>query len=151
MSLGSNKRQRPALGRSGTASLEFALVAIPFVLLMIAGMDLGRYFITQHSLRTLTSEAARATLVACYGSTSASGCPLPTSGAYPSEPSVVAKVPFLVPSSVTWVTANQTAPNASTGERTISVTVTYPFNFILPAWTSLNVNSPISESTQLTY
>jgi Flp pilus assembly protein TadG len=39
--------------------LEFALVAVPFLFLLIAAMDLGRYFITQHSLRTLTSEAAR--------------------------------------------------------------------------------------------
>jgi hypothetical protein len=145
MSLGSNKRQRLALGGSGTSSLEFALVAVPFMLLMIAGMDLGRYFITQHSLRTLTSEAVRAMLIACYGATAA--CPMGSSD----KAAVAAKVPFLVAGSISWPTASQSAPNASTGERTISVTITYPFTFVLPAWVGLNAGSPISESTQLSY
>ena len=133
------------MGRSGTTSLQFALVAVPFVFLLMAGMDLGRYFITQHSLRTLVSEAVRATLVSCYGS--ASACNLPSA----SETTVAAKVPFLTSGSITWVTASQTAPNASTGVRTISVSVSYPFTFILPVWTSLNANSPIAQSTSFQY
>jgi hypothetical protein len=145
MSLGFNNRQRLTLGRSGTSSLEFAIVVVPFVLIIIAGMDLGRYFLTQHSLRTLTSEAVRAMLIACYGATAA--CPMGSSD----KAAVAAKVPFLVAGSISWPTANQSAPNASTGERTISVTVTYPFTFILPAWVGQNAGSPISESTQLTY
>ena len=54
MSHGFSSRQRPALGRAGTSTLEFALVAIPFLFMMIAGMDLGRYFVsaqlTAHSM-----------------------------------------------------------------------------------------------------
>jgi Flp pilus assembly protein TadG len=146
MSPASNRRPHPGRRRDGTASLEFALVAIPFLFLLIAGMDLGRYFITQHSLRTLISEAVRATLVSCYGSSS--GCSLPSA----SQTTVAAKVPFLASGSITWVTPpNQGAPNASTGVRTISVTVSYPFTFILPIWTSLNANSPITESTTFQY
>ena len=45
--------------QAGTVSLEFALVALPFFLLMFACVDLGRYFITRTSLHTLTSEARR--------------------------------------------------------------------------------------------
>jgi hypothetical protein len=149
MSLASNRLRRLRIGQAGTTSLEFALVAIPFVFILVAGMDLGRYFLTQHSLRTLTSEAARATLVSCYGSTSA--CSLPTSGSYPSEPAVAAMVPFLASGSITWVKASQSAPNQNTGVRTISVEVKYPFSFILPAWTKLNAKSPIDESTSLSY
>jgi Flp pilus assembly protein TadG len=145
MPFASNRWARPLLGQSGSAGLEFALVAIPFVFLLMAGMDLGRYFITQHSLRTLTSEAVRATLVSCYGSTGA--CSLPSA----SKTTAAAKVPFLTSGSVTWVTANQTAPDANTGVRTISVAVSYPFTFILPAWISLNANSPITESTSFDY
>ena len=72
----------------------------------MAGMDLGRYFITQHSLRTLVSEAVRATLVSCYGSTTT--CTLPSA----SKTTVAAKVPFLASGSINWGTANQGAPNA---------------------------------------
>ena len=142
MSLASNKRRR---SRSGTTSLEFALVATPFVFLLMAGMDLGRYFITQHSLRTLVSEAVRATLISCYGSTTS--CNLPSA----SKTTVAAKVPFLTSGSISWGTANQGAPNASTGVRTISVTASYPFTFILPAWVSLNASSPITETTSFQY
>jgi hypothetical protein len=52
---------------SVTASLEFALLAIPFVFLLIAERALGRYFIRQRSLWTFVSEAAWDTLVSCYG------------------------------------------------------------------------------------
>src|SRR3974390_2994097 len=74
MSCATNRRPLCRLGRWGTVSLEFALVAVPFVLIMIAGMDLGRYFITEHSLRTLAAEAARSAMVNCFGS--AGGCAL---------------------------------------------------------------------------
>lgn len=140
MSLASNRWLRTPLGRSGSVGLQFAFVAIPFVLLLLAGMDLGRYFITRHSLRTLISETVRATLISCYGSTGA--CNLPSA----SKTTVAAKVPFLNSASITWVTANQSAPNASTGVKTITVTVSYPFIFVLPAWVSLNATSPITES-----
>ena len=118
MSPASSRHHRPLLGQAGTASLKFALVAIPFFLLLIAGMDLGRYFITQHSLRTLTSEAARSALVYCYGATAA--CSLPVAN----KQTVEAKAPFLVAGSIT-LTASQTAPNPSTGVRTISVSAQY--------------------------
>jgi Flp pilus assembly protein TadG len=132
------------LGRSGTASLEFALVAIPFVFILIAGMDLGRYFITQHSLRTLTSEAVRATLLVCNASNIA--CPLPSG----SKTAVWAKVPFLSSTSQNAsLAANQTAPDSTTGVRTITATVNYQITFILPAWTGLN--GTITETTSLSY
>jgi hypothetical protein len=112
-------------------------VAIPFLLMLIAGMDLGRYFITQHSLRTLGAEAMRATLIYCFGQ--AAACSLPAAN----KQTATAMVPFLAGPSIV-LTANQTAPVAGTGVRTITVTAQYPFAFILPAWTGLNVNSPLT-------
>ena len=48
-------RHRNLSGQAGTSSLEFALVAAPFVFMMVAGMDLGRYFITRtHCTHWLT-------------------------------------------------------------------------------------------------
>jgi len=111
---------------------------------MAAGMDLGRYFITRHSLHTLTSEAVRSALVDCFNQTSA--CSLTSTV----KSTVAAKVPFLVPGSIVWVTANQSAPNSATGVRTITVSVTYPFTFVLSAWTGL-FTSGISETTSLQY
>jgi Flp pilus assembly protein TadG len=151
MSPGSSSQRRPRLGHAGTATLEFALVAIPFVFILLAGMDLGRYFITQHSLRTLVSEAARATLVYCYGATGS--CSLTPSTGTVNWQTVEAKVPFLQSASLTPTpTANQSAPDPNTGVRTISVTVNYPFTFLLPAWIGLNAGlSPITEKTSLKY
>jgi Flp pilus assembly protein TadG len=132
------------MGQAGTASLEFALVALPFCLLMFACMDLGRYFITRHSLHTLTSEAVRSALVNCFNQPAQ--CDLsPTN-----KSTVATMVPFLVPGSITWVTANQSAPDAATGVRTVTVSVTYPFAFVLPAWTGL-FSSAIAETTSLQY
>ena len=67
--------------------MKFALVAVPFLFLLIAAMDLGRYFITQHSLRTL---AARSAVVKCFGLGA-----WPFATAVPSPQQVWANVPFL--------------------------------------------------------
>jgi hypothetical protein len=138
-----NKGRFPLLGHAGTASLEFALVAIPFVFLLIAGMDLGRYFITQHSIRTLSSEAVRSIFIYCYGSTST--CQLPLI----KQQALEAKVPFLAQGSIVLnPPPAQTAPD-SNGIRTITVGVQYPFTFVLPVWTGLN--GTISETTSFQY
>jgi hypothetical protein len=125
-----NNIRRLLLGRAGTASLEFALVAIPFLFMLIAVTDLGRYFLMQHSLRTVTSTAARSMLVSCY--------PLG-----PSCTSVAAQsVPFLgtISPTVTVDTAN----------RKIDIASRYSFTFILPAWVGLNPLQ-ITDRTSLKY
>lgn len=145
MSPASNSWRRHSLGQDGTSSLEFALVAIPFVFMLLATMDLGRYFITAHSVHTLVDEATRSAVVNCFGLQSCNyGTAVPT-------PSVVwNKVPFLS-SSVTGasLTASQSY-DTGTGIRTITTTATYPFSFVLPAWTGL-FTSGISETTQFKY
>jgi hypothetical protein len=146
MSRASNRRCDPALGQAGTASLEFALVALPFMLLMIAGVDLGRYFITQQSLHTLTSEAARLAVVNCFG---LDACTY--AQAVPTPSTVWAKVPFLdrtQPLASLTVTQSR---NVATGVKTITATANYRFTFILPAWTGIANLNPIVETTRLTY
>jgi hypothetical protein len=125
-----NRGRRFRLGCTGTASLEFALVAIPFLLMLIAGTDLGRYFLTQHSLRTATSTAARSMLISCY--------PLG-----PSCTSVAEQfVPFLgtISPTVTVDAAN----------RKIDISSQYSFTFILPAWAGLNPLK-VTDTTSLHY
>src|SRR5271166_3035750 len=47
-------------GRAGVTTMEFALIALLFMLMVIASMDLGRYLLITQSLRTVAAEAARA-------------------------------------------------------------------------------------------
>jgi Flp pilus assembly protein TadG len=129
--------------------MEFALVAIPFFFITFATFDLGRYFLTQHSLRTLTSELARATLVFCAGQSQTSQCNLPATGTQ-SVASAEAKVPFLAPASfASTPSAARSAADQNTGQMTITASVSYNFSFLLPFWSSLS--GPLSETTQLTY
>jgi Flp pilus assembly protein TadG len=144
MSPVSSSGRPPRLGREGTTSLEFALVAVAFFSIMFACMDLGRYFITQHSLRTLTSELIRATLVQCSGTTSA--CSLSATNIEATE----AKVPFLVASAITLSPVpTRSAVDPSTGVMTVTASASYAFTFTLPVLSSLS--GPISNSTQLSY
>ena len=122
--------------------MEFGLIAIPFLFIMIATTDLGRYFLTQHSLRTLTAEATRAVMVNCFRATTA--CSL--NGAQASA--VEARTPFLIPGSIN-LAANQAVPSSATGLRTVSVTATYPFNFVFYLWSANSGN--ITETATVSY
>jgi len=144
MSHVSNSRRCPRLGRKGTSSLEFALVAVVFLSLMFAGMDLGRYFITQHSLRTLTSELIRATMVQCAGTITA--CTLSAANIQAAK----AKVPFLVSANIGLpTTPTRGAVNPNTGVMTVTASASYAFVFTLPALSSLS--GTITNNTQLSY
>lgn len=107
-------------------------------------MDLGRYFLTQHSLRTLTSELTRATMLQCSSSTA--GCTLSAANIQ----AVEAKVPFLVPGNITLNPGPpRTAPDPNTGVMTITASVSYPFTFMLPVFAGLN--GAITDTTQVSY
>jgi Flp pilus assembly protein TadG len=136
MSSASNKRRR----RAGTSSLEFALIAIPFVLLMVAITDLGRYFATQQELRTMTSVIARSCLLLAMkagggGATCFKASPVGSVG------------PFI---DTTKLTVNSAyATNSTTGVVTVTVTTRYPFSFMLPLWTSYS--GSMSDGTKMSY
>lgn len=150
MSRASSRNRGRPLGSDGTTTLEFALVAVPFFFISFAIVDLGRYFLTQHSLRTLTSELARATLVYCSGQSQTSQCTLPATGTQ-SVQAAETKVPFLVADSfASTPSASRGAMNANTGVMTITASASYSFSFIAPMWANLNI-SPITESTTLNY
>lgn len=57
------ERPRWRLGRRGVTAAEFALIAPLLVLVIIAGIDASRYFLTLHALRTAVAQAARAAIV----------------------------------------------------------------------------------------
>ena len=100
----------------------------------IAKRDLGRYYLIQHSLRTVAAEAARMTLAYDNNSTATQ----------PTTASFAAIAPFIDTSNLN-VTVQQ--PNFS-GVTIIMVTATYPFVAWSPLW-SASLDGTISESTEL--
>ena len=141
MSYASSRRRRRSRGQAGATSVEFALVAMPFFYLLIGAMDFGNFFITQHSLRTLSSEAVRSTMVNCPKGPCSNGT------AIPSQQTLWAQAPFLTygqPGSS--LTANQTVD--SNGIRTITVSIQYPFTFMLSILQAISVNETCPGTTQ---
>jgi hypothetical protein len=139
MSPRSSKRNARRQRASGATVLEFALVFPVFLLLFAGTLELGRYFLTQHSLRTAAAEAARAALA---DSTISPGGAKDCSNAVASVGSVV---PFLAldpAAEMLCVTRNSTT-------RVISVTATYPFDFFLPILSTSS--GAISVSIDLQY
>ena len=54
---------RRPLGRRGVAAVEFAVVAGLLFLTMLAVMDMARYYVTMHSMRTVVAQAGRALMI----------------------------------------------------------------------------------------
>jgi Flp pilus assembly protein TadG len=125
-------------------SLEFAFVAVAFFLLLFAGIDLSRYFLTWHGLNTLAAEAARAWMV---NNGPAYSCAHPTSG---TAATVAQSAPFLKPNRLTLcVIKNQTTSNGVVTSTTLVVTASYPFSFMIPPLSA--ANGTLSSATTLTY
>jgi len=107
-------------------------VVLLFMIVVIGCMDLGRYYIIAHSLRTLASECERAVLV----NTALTDCS-----------SVSRIVPLL---DTTAVTADQfITPGATTGVSTVQITLSYQFTAISPIWSSLS--GKMTETVNVSY
>ena len=119
----SNRISNRRLGRSGSVALEFGLVSGIFFMILMACIDLGRYYATWSSLHTVLGDAMRAASI----DPSFSGCDTP-------KQKVAANAPFLAPSQLGLCVTQ----NVSSGMTTITVTATYPFTFTLPKWVGFN-------------
>jgi Flp pilus assembly protein TadG len=127
------------LGRAGVTSLELGIVALLFLMVLIGCMDLGRYYLTEHSLRTIVAEAARARLVGAIPNGTISG---------PTTDSFAAIAPFVNNANLISLTVTQ-SPSFLLGVTTITVTGDYQFTAWSPIWSSLN--GTISEQTVIWY
>lgn len=65
-------------GGTASAAVEFALILLPFLLIVFSMADLAHYMVVQQSLGTLTSEVARTIIITC-GATSARPGQIPAS------------------------------------------------------------------------
>lgn len=129
------------LNRGGTVSFEFVMVAVPFFVLMFAVFDLGRYAITQQSLRLLADAGARAMMINCYSvkifaNLSPSGCTTPTDP-LPGNGPKQAVAPFLYAGGLTPTLA------VTSGTNVLIVTASLPnFAPLMPIFgTTLNAPS----------
>ena len=59
MSPSATSSRRRRLGRRGVTTLEFAVVANVLLLLLVGGIDIGRYFFVNESLKYYIGELAR--------------------------------------------------------------------------------------------
>jgi Flp pilus assembly protein TadG len=135
------------LNQRGTAALEFCLVALPFLLLMFAIFDLGRYAITMQSLRMLASAGARDVMINCYtGKVIHNGSPADCTSYSPlaSDTAKQAVAPFLYGAGLAPTLA--VAPLAK-GATALTVTASLTgFTMIMPMW-GTSLNSPSASAS----
>ena len=125
-------RPRRGLSTRGTASLEFALVGTLLMTLLFGSVELGRFMISLHALRTTTADAARA--VALQGAANLNAARAPCAGlngplsAYHGRAVVLG-------SAVTTVTMSGCVTLGSV--TTVTVTVSLPFAIIIPVFSGM--------------
>ena len=128
----SDKRVRSSRRRRrGSASLEFALIALPFFLLLFGITDMGRYLLFSHGVNAISSEAARYMMVQIMaGSSFTNGCQTSSSVAV----QVASAAPYLDQTQLTFCTTTSTiSPAGGTPATKVTVTASYPFQFFFPA------------------
>jgi Flp pilus assembly protein TadG len=134
------------LDQRGVAALEFCLVAVPFLTLMFAIFDFGRYVITVQSLRSLANAGARTMMINdCYVSSVMHKTTPTCSG----DPLTVAQkqtvAPFLY---VNGLTPTLNVPATATSP--LVVTASEPnFKMLMPIW-GTKLNAP-STSTKIPF
>lgn len=130
------------LGRAGVTSLEFALVAVPFLWLILAVTDLGQYFFTVQAMTTMVADMQRFMMLAPDG---AVGCypfnARPNTSTIIQPPS--APPLMLDPAQGTVCITNlaATGPANGGGVNWIQVTVQYPFVPITPGLGALSATN----------
>lgn len=135
MSADRNPMRRILRDRQGASALEFALIGAAFFIVMLAVIDLGRYFVFLHTARHATSEAGRAAMIsATCASTSTVG----------NAARDAARESFLGPGFTLTASCSETS-----GIRTWTITSNSPFRWIIPVFGASD--TPITETTVFTH
>jgi Flp pilus assembly protein TadG len=142
--------------QSGTAAVEFALVASIFFTMLFGIVDLGRYLVTLQSLDTLVAATARAMIISCgstnFGKLSAA-CQDPLQNftgttEYPARSTIAPmlyvdnQTPQLSPTSPC---TNNVSP--ATGGKCVLTASMPSFTFLLPVWPQSLIASLAAETT----
>lgn len=129
--------------RRGVAALEFALTAVPVLILMLATVEFGRLLADQYALSLGVERAARFAVV--HGSQSV----LPASGADISGQFYAAAAPFLGAGTGGAVVTVTFAPDNAPGS-VVTVSATYDFLpvSLLEAIPALTLSAQASDTIQ---
>jgi len=132
--------RRLARDRRGATALEFAVIGTIFITLLLGVIELGRYYFTVQSLRTVAAEAARAYLIRSNLDLIANPtrCQPVIATVTAADLEVAARTPILAVSRLTIdapVFESNTplptpAPTCTT--RRVRANVSYTFNFVVP-------------------
>jgi len=154
----------PRKGETGSALVEFALVAMLFFVMLFGIIDFGRAFYTYHFLSSAARSAARWAMVNGHDCNSDGSCngTAPMNNGPASETDVQNYVQALVPTGIDSTKVVTTAcgvvgskcaasPPSCTNDNgpgcTVSVTVSYNLNFLAPFVHSASV--PLSSTSQM--
>lgn len=116
--------------RRGVAAIEFALVGGIFFLTMLAVMELSRYYLTMHSARNVVAQAARAAMI--YPTVGGVGTPACNTRTLLDA---AGGLGFVANAGQLCVT-RRPQPGSITE---IEVTLTAPYNFIVPVFGFTNL------------
>ena len=127
---------------SGASALEFSLVLMPFLLLLVGSMELGRYYFTAENIRSLVAETGRqAVLNKNFGG---NGSCASLSDA--NKQIIAKKTPFVNWHDLTICVQNGVGP----GTVNITVQASYPFSTPFPFISQLNSNTAFRQTSALT-
>jgi Flp pilus assembly protein TadG len=118
--------------RRGSASLEFALIAVPlFFFLLFGTADMARYLLFSHGVKAIASEGARYMMVQIMaGSSFTNGCQ--TNSAVAEQ--VESAASYLDQTKLTFCTTTTTiTPAGGTSATKVTVAASYPFKFMFSA------------------
>ncbi|MBP0465666.1 pilus assembly protein [Roseomonas sp. PWR1] len=109
--------------RRGSAGLEFAIVGGLFFVMLLAAVDLGRYYLTLHSIRTFAAEASRhgTVVMTGAGTQTLSGADLVAA---------VGRAGILGGAPGVTLTRTQTGAGSGTSIR-VQVSVDHPFTWVI--------------------
>ena len=142
-------RRRPSVGRRGVASLEFAVVGGVFFFILLAAIDVGRYYMTVQGVRNFAADAERYGIVnmsVAGTSTQTATCAqvLAATGRGGAVGGLVSTSPGACVTRV-----QTTVGGGAVFQVTVTVNIDVTFNFVINAFGILSPR--IVESTTLTY
>lgn len=124
--------------RDGATALEFGLIGTIFCMLLLGGIEVGRYYYTYEAIRTIVAEAARQAQV----NPSLSGCAIGTA----INSTVTARSSLNVAGLQVCFDRTLTTNNSVS---VVVVNATYNFAFVVPFFT--NATRPMTETTRTVY
>lgn len=119
-------RRRVWRDERGATALEFAFIGLILITMLLGVVELGRYYITAQSLRSVTADAARAGIVSANNTLIGGGtCPTTLAA---DKPGLLQRVPVLlnVPLTITLTV------DCGSNPKRITANTTYGFSFLVP-------------------